>query len=103
MKKPIPYTPKEIRISGNVGIYSVIVSSGEGIKPVTTIPIPFSIQIETNTAIQAKINVLSFCLVLGNRSKRIAVNAKITENHINGTSAVFSSKPKNRYWKWCMC
>ena len=65
MKKPIPYIPKEIRTSGNVGIYSVIVSSGEGIKPVTTIPIPFSIQIETNTAMQAKVNVLSFSLVLG--------------------------------------
>src|SRR4030043_630499 len=92
-RKPIAQTARVIKVSGNVGQYSVILSKGLGKNHPTIKPNPLSIHKEKNVEIQAIANKPSFFLNCGKMSKKRATTASMLESHITGTSFACPSHP----------
>jgi len=88
--------PALMRISGRVGEYSNISPSGDGIKPATTRPMPFSIHIESMIAMQTTASTVSFFRIAGLSMRMRLIQARTIENQIQGVRDACPLSPKKR-------
>ncbi|MEX2177142.1 MAG: hypothetical protein WD801_00435 [Gemmatimonadaceae bacterium] len=102
---PSAQMPAVTPSSTRLGVYSTISPSGDGMNPGTTSPRPFSTQMLKNSTAQAGI---SHC---GLRRRGWIIRAVVAStfrpiaDQIHGTSAVWPSRPKKRYFAlmpWCV-
>ena len=97
--------PAVTAISTQVGVYSTISPSGEGMKPGITSPILFSTQIARNSVAQAGIRKRALRRTGWNVSATVARTFRAIAVLIYGTRALCSPIPKKRYLAlmlWCV-
>ncbi len=72
-------------------------------KPVTTMPRPFSIQMAVMMPTQIANRYVKLFRIFGKSRRTRAVTARNCDVHMNGTRALWPCRPKKRYSKWCLC
>jgi hypothetical protein len=94
--------PKQTRVSLSDGLYSTNSPSGVGINPGMTSPMPFSIQMPTMQSTHVTFSHLRLRLT-GSTSNTMATRLKPMAVQIQGTSAWWPCRPRNRYLEEATC